>query len=364
VYTKTTKEIGEYVGRTYRYGSDVQRAVQKLTMPNMPVPADPADGANKSVFRMWEKKIDEFVKRELSLEENLRTLYTLIWGQCTEIERARLEAFDGYERMSEDYDTLTLLKAIKSIAFNFQSTKYKPDALNDSKRRLYMLIQDKLMTCHIYLDRFQSCIDVIEHCGGSIGNEPAIVNEILISGLIDPDKASQGEIAAAITVAQEKCLASLFLQGADKGRFGKLIEDLEIAYTQGRDNYPKTVQDTYTLLTNWKDKNSTQTSVPTNDGVSFTNVDGHEGDEIVLNTNGGEPIKKGRKVKDQNAHPGITCHKCGIMGHYASDCAQDQDIRQTETQMLMYGVASGEFDDQEELKFSFYSESSCWKTEN
>jgi hypothetical protein len=218
--------------------------------------------------------------------------------------------------------------------------------------------KNKFVTCQIYLDRFQNCIDVIEHCGGSIGNEPAIVNEILISGGIDPNNASQGEIAAAITVAQEKYLASLFLQGADKGRFGKLIEDLENAYTQGQDNYPKTVQDAYSLLTNWKDKNSTRTSGPTNDGVSVTNVDGQEGDEIVLNTNGGEPMKKGRKVKDQNAHPGITYHKCGIMGHYASDCAQDQDIQQTRTQMLMSGVASGEFDDQEELEFSFYSESS------
>jgi hypothetical protein len=42
VYTKTTKEIVKYVGRTYRYGSDVRRAVQKLTMPSMPVPAGPA----------------------------------------------------------------------------------------------------------------------------------------------------------------------------------------------------------------------------------------------------------------------------------------------------------------------------------
>jgi hypothetical protein len=94
LYNKTTKEIGEYVGRTYRYGSEVRRAVQKLTMPSMPVPADPAEGVNKAIVRMWEKKIDEFVKCELALEENLRTLYTLVWGQCTEIVRARLEAVE------------------------------------------------------------------------------------------------------------------------------------------------------------------------------------------------------------------------------------------------------------------------------
>jgi hypothetical protein len=161
------------------------------------------------------------------------------------------------------------------------------------------------------------------------------VNEALIAEGIDPDAVTQEEIATAITVAHEQCLASLFLQGADKGRYGKLIEYLENAFTQGRDNYPKTVQDAYSLLTNWKDKNSRRTPGPTNDGVSFTNVDGGNVDEIILNTNGGDSGKKGKKVKDQNGFPGITCHKCGNMGHYASDCAQDHDIRQTGTQMLI-----------------------------
>jgi hypothetical protein len=181
---------------------------------------------------------------------------------------------------------------------------------------LYVLIQDKFTTCQGYLDRFQNCVDVIQHCGGSIGNEPAIVNEALIADGVDPDLATQDQISAAITVSQEQCLASLFMQGADRGRFGKLMEDLENAFMQGRDNYPKTVQVTYSLLANWKDKNSTRITGPTNDGVSFTNVDGNEGDEIVLNNNGSTG-KEGKKVKDQNAFPGITCHKCGNMGHYA-----------------------------------------------
>jgi hypothetical protein len=108
---------------------------------------------------------------------------------------------------------------------------------------------------------------IIQHYGGSIGNEPAIVNEILIADGVDPDLATQDQIAVAITVAQEQCLASLFMQGADRGRFGKLMEDLENSFTQGRDNYPKTVQAAYSLLTNWKDKNSTRSTGPTNDGV-------------------------------------------------------------------------------------------------
>jgi hypothetical protein len=144
---KTTKEIGKYVGRTYRHGSDARRVVQTLAMPVMIVSADPAEGAPRATELIWKKKIDEFVKRELTLEENLRTLYTLVWGQCTEVVRVRLEALDSYAAMSEEFDSLVLLKAIKAVAYNFQSQKYKPNALNESKRRLYLLIQDKFTTC-------------------------------------------------------------------------------------------------------------------------------------------------------------------------------------------------------------------------
>jgi hypothetical protein len=95
----------------------------------MPEPADPADGAPRATVQKWEKKIDEFVKRELALEEKLRTLYTLVWGQCTKIVRARVEALPNCKDMSKEFDALALLKAIKSITYNLQSQKYKPNAL-------------------------------------------------------------------------------------------------------------------------------------------------------------------------------------------------------------------------------------------
>jgi hypothetical protein len=207
----------------------------------MPEPADSADGVPRATVWKWEKKIDEFVKRELALEENLRTLYTLVWGQCTETMWARVEPVAKKKDMSDELDALALLKTFKSIAYNFQSQKYKWNALNDSKRRLYVLVKGRFVTCQVPLGRFQNCIDVFQHCGGSFGNEPAIVNEVLIAGGIDLDAVMQEEIAAAITVAQEQCIASLFLQGADRGRYGKLIEDLENAFTQGRDDYPKSM---------------------------------------------------------------------------------------------------------------------------
>ena len=55
-YTKTTKEIAEYVGTTYRYGGDTRLAVETLQMPALAEPTDPSDGATKTATKIWEKK--------------------------------------------------------------------------------------------------------------------------------------------------------------------------------------------------------------------------------------------------------------------------------------------------------------------
>ena len=68
LYTKTTKEIAEYVGRTYKYAGDLRLAVKILEMPVFATPTDPPETATKTETRLgspkcriWEKTIDEHV---------------------------------------------------------------------------------------------------------------------------------------------------------------------------------------------------------------------------------------------------------------------------------------------------------------
>jgi len=49
--------------------------------------------------RSWEKKVDECMKKELILEENMKTLYSINWGQCTELMRQRIQALPEYKKM-------------------------------------------------------------------------------------------------------------------------------------------------------------------------------------------------------------------------------------------------------------------------
>ena len=54
-YTKTTKEIAEFVGTTYKYGGDAHLAVESLKLANIPLPPDPSPNAGRGEIRLWEK---------------------------------------------------------------------------------------------------------------------------------------------------------------------------------------------------------------------------------------------------------------------------------------------------------------------
>ena len=76
-------------------------------------PMSPAADADAGAVRKWEKSIDGILKREDILEANMKTLYSLIFGQCTEVLRAKIEAVPGFEDASDDADVLTLLGLLK-----------------------------------------------------------------------------------------------------------------------------------------------------------------------------------------------------------------------------------------------------------
>ena len=142
-YTKTTKEIAEYVGRTY--SADARTSVETLVLPTFTYPNDPAADTSGMGRRKWQKRVDSMVTREDHFEEDLKKVYSLIWGQCTEYLRAKLEAKDGYLQMKSDYDTIELLKSIKDCVFKFSDHKYAAHSLHEAMPKFYTSQQEKTL---------------------------------------------------------------------------------------------------------------------------------------------------------------------------------------------------------------------------
>ena len=137
IFARTTKEVAGHVGRTYKYGSDAAVTVEKLALPTLTFPVDPGMNVTEADKYIWKKRVDECLKQESYLCQIMKTLYALVWGQCTDVMRQKIEGTDEFEVLSEDRDGLGLLKTIKNLVYNFQSQKYLPQALSESTRRLY-----------------------------------------------------------------------------------------------------------------------------------------------------------------------------------------------------------------------------------
>jgi hypothetical protein len=119
-YTRTTEELARHVGEKYTsVGSYVRTAILTLSVPSPARPIAPVgqlvaavlvvDEVEKEIFQ---EKIRMYVKTEAAIETSMKSLYDLIWGQCTESLRSRLRGDDDFATYSTAADSLALLKAI------------------------------------------------------------------------------------------------------------------------------------------------------------------------------------------------------------------------------------------------------------
>jgi hypothetical protein len=353
LFAKTCKEIAEYVGRNYKYGGDARLIVENLARPILPEPEDPPEKASATKKRIWEKQVDAYVLRQTHIEEHIKSLYSLVWGQCTDIMRQKLEAFKGFDDISSAGDGIRLLEAIKTLTYNYQSQKYLPHAIHETKRRFYTFGQGKSSTVY-YHEQFLNIVEVLDTIKAPVGIDAGLF------ALVAEEKKKTVEQLTDTEHAEvrEWYLATAFMLGADRARFGKLLENMENDFLQGRNSYPRSVTAAFNLLINWKQdpRNLVRSVGVTNDGVSFTNTDGIEDSEVdvTLNNNAKKKPKDISKVK---------CRRCGEMGHYPTNCdgvrlarpepssdastdSSNSGVRQSgATMLLLSSIANGEFDE-------------------
>ena len=89
LFTTTTREIAGYVGRTFQSSGDIKSSILTLRTPTIAEPEDLPETATVTQRRIWEEKIKMYVKREMLLEENIKKLYAIVWGQCSDSMQAK-----------------------------------------------------------------------------------------------------------------------------------------------------------------------------------------------------------------------------------------------------------------------------------
>ena len=91
-YISTTKEIVNYVGRTYnRFTSEFTDGVIKLELNDPDIPANP-DPTNQLEFEIWKLDIKEHRIRIQEYSNFRSGLYNVILEQCTEASQDKLKS--------------------------------------------------------------------------------------------------------------------------------------------------------------------------------------------------------------------------------------------------------------------------------
>jgi len=114
-------------------GLDTRDAILNMKVPIFALPADLPTGSSAAEQCRWEKKIDGIAKQEDILKSNLKILYAVIWGQCSERTRAHVDASLEFALVASSSISLALLKSLKKEAFSFHSAKYQQLTKHEAK---------------------------------------------------------------------------------------------------------------------------------------------------------------------------------------------------------------------------------------
>ena len=79
------------------------------------------DATSAAQNRQREEQIDEIIKKEIVLEENMKTLDSIIWGQVSDVLWHIIQALDNFKTMNSESDAIGLLISLQNQAFIFQS---------------------------------------------------------------------------------------------------------------------------------------------------------------------------------------------------------------------------------------------------
>jgi hypothetical protein len=268
LYAQTNKEIAIYAGSKLTCGNDTKLSLESMAKVKLVKPKDPPDDAGKTDLKIWESQCINYAKRSNHLEENLKTVYTIVYGQCTELLKTRLQSLPKFEVARVSGDVISLLRMIKEV-FSLDGDKYAPMAVFQAIRKLCTIKQQKY-SLHAFVEHFNNQLDVLHQCGGTL-TMPGVTISSAASEEVDLATCTPEKKKCVLRKAEQRVAAVMFLSAVNQKQFGHVLEQLHNAYIQGTDSYPADVSAAYHLLSHWQQHDSQRdTSVETvSGGVAF-----------------------------------------------------------------------------------------------
>ena len=297
-YLRTTKEIKNYVGRTFKsYTGELMMAIDELVLEDPDEPAMPDDNASRAQFEIWKLDRKEWHDMMKVFEDFRAGLFNIVMGQCTEGLEQKIRSHEDFEEAEQD--GIALLLIVRSITHAFEDRTNRAHQIVKLKNKLKGFQQGSLPLIH-YHDQFLSRVEALKHLGATF-YEQAVVEQVMTERLEeDSDEEDEDNVPTDEDreKAAEMSIAIMFLEGAHN-RYKDYVSKLSNDFLQGEDKYPKTLQEAYLMLDRWEGvPNRYNVRNIGNDGIAFA-----------------QP-----STDVANRRPDITCYNCQQTGHFANQC--------------------------------------------
>jgi hypothetical protein len=292
------------------------------------------DEVEKEIFK---EKIQMYVKTEAAIKTAMKSLYDLIWGQCSKSLPSRLRSDDNFATYLTTTDSLAQLKAIRSEMTGFRNKQYLTHALCQVMKDFYSISQGKHPSNQEYYDEFNSLVLTGEECGATIGAHPGAINNILVDTAVNARSPTTNKHKKATKTATDRYLAVAFLLSSDRICYKMIINEIKNKYLRNWNDsskvgtYPTTVAKAYDYLCNYKKDLENLARLLQQQlggenlslGVSFAQPgkpgpgkpkDNTETQETAFATN--SALNQARKK---------VCERCGVNNHTSVECDTSQD---------------------------------------
>ena len=330
-YDKFCEKLRSYIMREFKGGEYV---VDILKDPSVDIadeyrksskPTDLTSAEKSSDVEVEIKKeeIKEYVKQLNTIKSNLKKIYSLIFGNCTEGVQAMLRGDKEYEVKSKAFNCAWILEKVKTITSGLDTKVNLRVSLHDTLLNFMLLRQFPDETNDAYLTRFKSMVETLKIAGG----EHLLVSPTLMGKTIDAATADE------INDEKEHFLAICFILRSDETRYKKLLDDLKSSANRGRDEYPRTLTEAFDLLVRESGEYDTVRRYrrPTR-GRGHRSGRGRESFLFAQAGRGGQNSNiTYSRTNDNNStnivpgtdgvsHNEITCFGCDFLGHYRNQC--------------------------------------------